>query len=345
MEKIKVLIRTEGHLKLGMGNIFRSIRVAKKLKEKYGADVKFVLEPTSLIGIKKILDVGFRIEIVEFSKINQYLKQIRNFKPDVIINDVLNLEEDYMRELRKFNLLVVNFEDKESSLTREYADLVFNSVYEDENTKVRYYHGPRYATINDSFKKINKKKINKECKNFLLVFGGSDPSGFTIKSAKVLNKIDNIKVTVFLGPAFGSHQQLYDLLKYLDKDKFTIKYDVEYNPKDFEKIDMAIASGGHTSYELASAGIPAILLCQNDLERERAKIIETYGTIINLGEGNKLNDLDLMDNVKKLMGNYDLRKKMSEKGQKLVDGYGIDRIAEIIFNSLIREKSNNKQPN
>ena len=332
MEKIRVLIRTEGHLKLGMGNIFRSIRIAKKLKEKYDADILFVLEPTSLIGIKKILDAGFKVEMVEFSKIKQYFKHIKSFEPHVVINDALNLEEAYMKELKKYNLLTVNFEDKALSITRDYADLVFNSLYEDKETKTKYYHGPRYSTINDSFKDIKKKKTNKECKNFLLAFGGSDPSGFTIKVAKVLNKIDNIHATVFLGPSFGSHQQLYDLLKYLDKDKFTIKYDVEYNPKDFEDIDMAIASGGHTCYELASAGIPTILLCQNELEKERGPFIAKYGTVVNMEDGNKLNDLELMNAIKKLMSNYDLRKKMTENGQNLVDGYGVDRIAEIIFN-------------
>lgn len=334
MEKIKILIRTEGHLKLGMGNIFRSIRVAKKLQEKYNADVRFILEPTSHIGIKKILDAGFKVEIVEFSKINQYIKYVKKFKPVIIINDVLNLEETYMKEIKKLNSLVVNFEDKELSVTREYADIVFNSLYEDKNNKSNYYYGPKYAPIKDSFKNMEKKKINKECKNFLLAFGGSDPSGFTIKVAKVLNKIDEIHATVFLGPSFGNHQQLYDLLKYLDKDKFTIKYDVEYNAEDFGKADIAIASGGHTSFELASAGIPTILLCQNDLEKQRAKIIEKYGAIINLGDGNKLTDSDLIRSIKNLMSHYNLRKKMSEEGQKLVDGYGIDRIAEIIINDL-----------
>lgn len=334
MEKFKVLIRTEGHLKLGMGNIFRSIRIAKKLQERYDVDLRFILEPTSHIGIKKILDAGFKVEIVEFSKINQYIKHIKKFKPDIIINDVLNLEENYMKELKKLNLFVVNFEDKEFSVTREYADLVFNSLYEDKNNKSNYYYGPKYAPIKDSFKNMEKKKINKECKNFLLAFGGSDPSGFTIKVAKVLNKMKNIHATIFLGPSFGSHQQLYDLLKYLDKDKFTIRYDVEYNTEDFGKVDIAIASGGHTSYELASAGIPTILLCQNNLEEERAKIIEKYGAIINLGNGNKLNDFDLIDNIKKLMDGYNLRKKMSENGQKLVDGYGIDRVTDLIINNL-----------
>ena len=328
------MIRTEGHLKLGMGNIFRSIRVAKKLREKYNANIRFMLEPTSVIGIKKILDAGFKVDLVGFSKTKQYIQHVKKFKPDIIINDVLNLEEDYIKELKKLDLLVVNFEDKEFSVTREYADVVFNSVYADKETKTKYYHGPEYATLNDSFKGVKKKKINKECKNFLLAFGGSDPSGFTIKVARILNKIDNIHVTVFLGLSFGSHQQLYDLLKYLDNDKFTIKYDVEYNPNDFENIDMAVASGGHTCYELASAGIPTILLCQNELEKERGPLIAKHGTVINLGDGNQLNDPKLMNTIKSLMINYGQRKKMSENGQKLIDGYGVDRIVEIIINNL-----------
>ncbi|MEK6834821.1 MAG: hypothetical protein AABX61_00990 [Nanoarchaeota archaeon] len=334
MEKIKILIRTEGHLKLGMGNIFRSIRIAKKFQDKYKAELQFILEPTSIIGIKKILDAGFKVDLIDFSNVKQAIKYIKNYNPNIVINDILNLEEDYIKELKKLNLLIVNFEDKENSVTREHAHIVFNSLYKDEETKTNYYHGPKYAPLKESFKDLPKKKINKECNNFLLAFGGSDPSGFTINVAKLLNKIKDINVTIFVGPSFGSHQQLYDLLKYLDNGKFNIKYDIEYNSKDFEEADIAIASGGNTSFELARAGIPTLLLCQNELEEDRAKLLAKNGNLINLGNGNKLDDEILMKNINKLSKNYQLRKKMSESGQKLVDGLGLDRIADITIQKL-----------
>ncbi len=334
MEKIKILVRTEGHLKLGMGNIFRSIRIARKFQEKYNAELQFILEPTSIIGIKKILDAGFKVDLVEFGNIKQYIKYIRNYNPDIVINDILNLEEDYMKELKKLNILAVNFEDKELSITRNYPHMVFNSLYEDKNTRVDYYYGPKYAPMKESFKDLPKKKINKECKNFLIAFGGSDPSGFTIKVSKLLNKIDNINATIFIGPPFGSHQQLYDLLKYLDNKKFNIKYDVEYNSEDFKEADIAIASGGNTSFELARAGIPTILLCQNQLEEDRAKILVKNGNLINLGNGNQLDDQVLMKTINRLVNDHELRKKMSEQGQKLVDGYGLDRITDLTIKKL-----------
>ena len=270
--------------------------------------------------------------------IKQYIKYIKNYNPDIVINDILNLEEDYVKELRKLNVLIINFEDKEISVTREYADIVFNSLYEDKETRVDYYSGPKYAPIREEFRNIKERKINKECKNFLLTFGGSDPSGFTLKVSKVLNRIPNIKITIFLGPSFSNREPLNDLLKYLDKEKFIIKYDVEYDPEYFKDADIAIASGGNTVYELSASGVPIILLNQNQLETDRGKIFAKYGNLINMGDGNKLDDETLLKTIKKLMNDYGLRKKMSKKGQELVDGNGIDRIVETIFDKLKDKK-------
>jgi spore coat polysaccharide biosynthesis predicted glycosyltransferase SpsG len=336
---VKVLIRTEGHVKLGMGNIYRSIRIAKKIKQLYNnTEIQFIAEPTSVIGLKKILDAGLKVDLVDFSNINQYIRYIKNYNPDIVINDILNLEEDYMRELKKLRLLIVNFEDKQYSVTRNYADIVFNSLYEDKEAGENYYYGPKYAPIKEEFRSIEERKINKECKNFLLTFGGSDPSGFTLKVSNILSKIPNIKITIFLGPTFSNREPLKDLLKNLDKDRFIIKYDVEYDPEYFKDADIALASGGNTVYELSACGVPIILLCQNDLETERGKVFSKFGNLINMGDGNKINNEDLLKIVKKLMKNYGLRKKMSEKGQELVDGNGLDRIVDIIFNEFKNNK-------
>ena len=53
-----------------------------------------------------------------------------------------------------------------------------------------------------------------------------------------------------------------------------------------------------------------------------------------MGDGSKLEDIVLINTIKKLMNNYELRKKMSDRVQELVDGHGINRIVEVIINKL-----------
>ena len=338
LSRTRILIRVEEHVNLGMGNIYRSIRIAQKLKDLYSVKLKFVMGTTSIIGMKKILDSGFEVDIVNFSNVDQYTGYIKNFNPNIIINDILNLEEGYMKEIKKFNSLIVNFEDGKTSFASKYADIVFNTLYENKESNAKYYCGLKYAPLPHTFKDLKVRKIEETCKNFLLTFGGSDSSGFTLKVAKSLNKIPNIKTTVYLGSSFSQHEKLYDLLKNLDRDNFIIRYDFEYNPKDFEDVDIAIASGTNTCYELAAAGVPTILLCQNEVEVERGNLISEYRTVLNLGDGNKLSDEDLLNNIKSLMSNFELRKEMSRNGKSLVDGYGVERIVEVIFNEL-KEKN------
>ena len=93
--------------------------------------------------------------------------------------------------------------------------------------------------------------------------------------------------------------------------------------------DIGLVSGGNTIYELAATGTPGIALSQNDMEKERTKLFSDYGIILDGDENG-----GLIYSIKKLMNDYGLRKKMSRKGQELVDGKGIDRVVEIIFDKL-----------
>lgn len=55
-----------------------------------------------------------------------------------------------------------------------------------------------------------------------------------------------------------------------------------------------------------------------------------YGTVINLGWGSAPNEGIIYQKITELIGDSNLRKRISKSGQQLVDGKGCLRIVKII---------------
>ena len=55
------------------------------------------------------------------------------------------------------------------------------------------------------------------------------------------------------------------------------------------------------------------------------------GMIINSGWGNKFGEEKFRQKLSILFNRFTLRRKMSQKGQKLVDGKGVQRVTNLIL--------------
>src|SRR3989344_9463672 len=258
-KNIKILYNTAGSNKLGMGHIYNSLKLADKFRKEYDAKICYLLPSDSGPGIDLVQRNNYELKIFGPNNNEGYIKTIKEFQPDIIINDVLYIKEEFMRCLKNLDSLIINFEHIKEPKSLGYSDIIFNSVYPPFiSPKGDYYHGPKYAPLNESFKNIPKKKININCKNFYISFGGSDPSKFTIKAIEALDRLEDITSTVLLGAGFNHNhlEELEKLLKKTGKNKFNIreKHDIDY----INQADIGVVSGGYTIYELAATGTPSL---------------------------------------------------------------------------------------
>ena len=97
------------------------------------------------------------------------------------------------------------------------------------------------------------------------------------------------------------------------------------------RVDLAITAGGSTCYELARCGIPGIVTSIADSQATVARALNEHGAMISIDgpESNRVTnqrETRLGTAIRQLINNPDLRRKMSERGMQLVDGYGADRI-------------------
>ena len=128
LSRKKFLLRVDGDFDIGMGHIYRMISIANNLLEH---DVKFVIKKSSNLGLEKVYSHNFTV--IEIEEENEFFKIIEKEDPDIILLDILDTKEEYLRQIKAFNPLLVTFEDLEGGLTE--ADLVFNALYSADSKK------------------------------------------------------------------------------------------------------------------------------------------------------------------------------------------------------------------
>ena len=98
--------------------------------------------------------------------------------------------------------------------------------------------------------------------------------------------------------------------------------------KLMEISDICISACGSTLYELAYMGIPTVGIITAKNQELLAYNMEKEKLIVNIGWYNKLNEEIFAKTLEKLIFDYEMRKDMSCRFKKLIDGKGAKRIVK-----------------
>ena len=103
--------------------------------------------------------------------------------------------------------------------------------------------------------------------------------------------------------------------------------------------DVVVGSGGMSVYEIAALGTPGIVLAQNAREERRMREFARHGTVEYLGLGTEVEEAELAQAVRALLGDVERRRQMSGRGRALVDGLGAKRAAEKVLERRARSRT------
>ena len=330
LRRKKIVFRTVGKMQLGMGHIYRCLTLAYKLT---GHEILFVADAESDLGIARIREANFPIRKVENdAAFERLLDEVR---PDILVNDILDTTEDYMRMVVKYCGRVVNFEDVGSGA--KYADAVINALYEKGEKLHNEYYGSKYFCIRDEFLEEHPKEFSEEVENMLVIFGGADPSDLTGRLydiCKVLHeKHPKIKFHFLLGFAYPHKDRIVTD----EKCGIYVHDDVKRVSSYMNKMDLAVTSQGRTVYELASMGVPAVVLAQNAREAEHV-FAGIQNGFINLGIGSEQDALTIISTIRWLIATPKVRQEMRKLQLAKDFSKGQDRVIRLILNDTDDEE-------
>lgn len=324
--KKNILIRVEGYSEIGLGHIYRGLLLAYNLIDH---NIKFVLSEKSSIGIEKIKASYFPFSVIKNDE--EIINQIDDFNCDILLNDILDTSEDYMKICESTGVRVVNFEDLGPGA--RYADAVINDLYDKKNDSNNHYWGTDYYCIKDEFLLAKPAKFKEKVQEVLIIFGGTDPCNLTKRVFYIVQAIDSsIHYTFILGMGYKNANRLIASSK--DKANISIIQDVKLMTEYMGKADIAISSQGRTMLELASMGVPTILLAQNEREQHHEFGYLKNG-FINLGVGSAVEDKTIKQTLLWLINSPQIRKQMKDQMGKKDLNKGLARVKNIILGCSI----------
>jgi UDP-2,4-diacetamido-2,4,6-trideoxy-beta-L-altropyranose hydrolase len=195
--------------------------------------------------------------------------------------------------------------------------------------------GPRYALLRDAFKAWHDTVAPRcgDAKRIFVFFGGVDALGLTGHAIEALAEIwrPGGDVDVVLG---SQNPRLEQIRAQCRQHSFNCHVDAANIAELMAISDMAVGAGGINVWERCCVGLPAVVVCTAENQKDQLDGAARAGLICFPDTGNPL-AVSMREHVKALMENRHLRHYLSVKGMQLVDGLGVDRVAAAMMGAVV----------
>lgn len=331
LEARRVAIRVAGNREIGFGHIYRMLMIANRLLDH---KLEFFIDSSDVEAAQRVRDAFYPCCTAPAAELPD---RILEFRPDILINDILDTTPNDVLPYVESGVFVVNFEDLGEGLRD--AHLVFNALYETDSPHPHVHTGPDYYCLRDEFAHTKPRETSPRVERVLATFGGADPSNLTLKTARALSPFleeMQVDLRIVLGLAYPTDWEA-DLRSEIENSsvahRVTIQRDVKSMAAEFKSADLVLTSYGRTMYEVASMGTPAVLLAQNSRELHHVFGREENG-FFGLGLGVEVSEEQLLETVQLICGDGELRKTMRERMLKTDLSRGIRRVTKIILDAF-----------
>ncbi|MEK4484805.1 UDP-2,4-diacetamido-2,4,6-trideoxy-beta-L-altropyranose hydrolase [Psychrobacillus sp. FSL H8-0484] len=336
---MQVLIRVDSSIKIGTGHVMRCLTLANQLKSK-GLQVLFVCRELEGNIIDYIQLQGFSVHSIPnktklekaywLEDVNQIIQIIKSgcLEVKLLIVDHYELDKEWEEKLRPFVKKIMVIDDLANR--SHDCDILLDQNYY-VNLETRYQSlvpkncvqllGPNYALLRDEFLEVvnGPRERTEKIENILVFFGGTDPTGETVKTLEALRKQikQNVIVSVVVGASNPKRNEVEKLCHQMPNTIFHCQ--VSNMAELMQNADLAIGAGGSTTWERCFLRLPSITIIVAENQHELTEAISTLGTSINLGISKEVGVLDIENAISNILSNPFQIKDMSINCSKVMD--------------------------
>jgi UDP-2,4-diacetamido-2,4,6-trideoxy-beta-L-altropyranose hydrolase len=346
---MKIFIRADASVQIGTGHVMRCLTLAGDLVQR-GMEVLFVTRdfPGNLSGL--IREKGFEVYTLPnrcSDSLDDALEWLRDrWEEDAeetrrlilknktvgdriqLVVDHYALDAKWERALRTLVNQITVIDD----LADRYHDcdiLLDQNYYRDLDR--RYYGlvpdhcrlllGPKHALLRPEFyaAKPKIKRRGGAVRRVLVFFGGSDPTGETVKALEAMKRLGHpdIITDVVVGFSNLCRAEIEQLCAGMPSTYFHCQ--VENMAELIAQADLAIGAGGSVTWERCFLGLPALAVTVAKNQVEMIRDLAETGVIWYLGWHEDVNVAKLVRAVDKLLKEPERLREMSERGLGLFD--------------------------
>ena len=235
---------------------------------------------------------------------------------DIIVIDTYEVDDAYIAALRKQPKILVCYDD--NALYTYNCDILINANFHAKDLNFKFAGvppkmliGPDYSLLRREFGESTPITVRESANSIFVCFGGSDIRRFTSFAVCALAAIENISLYVVLGAYTRCDEKVYKL----ESDKVKIIKNPESVYEIMRNCDIAVTASGSMIYELASIGLPSIVISQADNQNLIAEHLSCNNLMNFAGDYKSVTAESLRYEAERLLNNFAERK---EKHLKLI---------------------------
>lgn len=312
LNRRRIVFRVIGNKAVGMGHIFRCLALAHEITDH---EIRFLCDTDSQVAANKLAGYDYWLGTYSPQEIERAIEGLR---PDLVVNDVLNTEADYVRRLRGKGIRVVNFEDLGGGAAE--ADFTINDLYDEPQIpgeSILWGHG--WFFVRDEFTDAKPHRFAERVNRLLIAFGGTDPSDLTRKVLRAVAPYcaeREIAIDIVTGDGYGYYEELEAMISTMSGQQVTITHATGVMSQLMEQAEIAVSSNGRTVYELAHMNVPAIVFSHHEREKTHRFACEENGFLpLGMHQGEE-SDVALLAALRRLVEDETFRRRLYDAQHK-----------------------------
>jgi UDP-2,4-diacetamido-2,4,6-trideoxy-beta-L-altropyranose hydrolase len=342
-----LLIRADANMTIGAGHVMRCLALAQIWREK-GGKVVLALSASNKALEPRLLAEGLELEVLSVeagSEADAVATVALALELQVcwMVLDGYCFDESYQKSISTSSCRVLILSDYFHA-TMFYATILLNQNLHacfDEYTRVapgvKLLLGNHFTLLRREFWPWREKrqKHSGAVRRVMVTLGGGDADNVT---AKILRGLEGLADLGFeVTAVVGANNPYWKILECLQAEA-PIHIRLVRNLADMTPLmsecDLAICGGGATCWEMTFFGIPILPVILSANQQPIAESLDAAGVALNLGWHDQLKSVQVAAAVRKLSGDPTRMQRMSQLGQRLIDGWGVDRV----FNEMMNFK-------
>lgn len=335
MTSAKIAIITEASENVGTGHLHESLNLAVSASVD-GAIVALFINREAPVGAEILPCINVHKYTTIADDIELMVQIIDQMGCEYILVNVFRIGEAVLQCLRAAlpKQRIVCIDELGNRALR--CDAVINHTivpnYHHYAGHKELYTGPGYLIMRSGFAEKHKltKAVSGEIRKVSIFMGGMDRNGVTLKVIDILSQWrTGLQINAIAGNGFRYLKELRSMASGSCENEITVYHNIDFIDEVFFNSDVAFTCGGDSLYELACVGTPAIILYEEEHEREVGTSFEVAGFGFCGGSGAMVEK----DEVLSILNRYskELREQHSAAGKKMVDGLGCQRVLKVLL--------------
>lgn len=332
--------RVDANEVIATGHLMRCISIALECKKRGQQCIFFMAEEKETERLRK---AGFQYYILNSdwknldNEISEFQKILENYKLNYLVVDSYQATAGYLAALEEIQPVCyiddLKREVYDVSVVIHYISPYKSSSYEEmyRNTHTQLLNNMKYAPLRPEFH-YKKGQIIRE-KSILITTGGTDFFNIAGKVAALCQnsmQIKSYKIHIIVG---SMNQYETELEQLAEKYTNIILHKNITNMSDYMRLcEVAVSAGGTTLLELCACKIPTVCFSFADNQIKFANDMGKIGAVKYVGDARKIEDIEnkIVKQLLIFIKNEEERKKYADCMGKLIDGYGTERIADVL---------------